>query len=135
MGLTRRCRYRAGGPAEVRWYHRPPRRASTATGAGRAEERTIDDGPVGGRAAGTGQSPGGPTGRPVGTLRGAGVQVDTARAAPVAVALVLVALVAVGSVLLVAGYRKNAQIDQLRSQGVPVEVTISHCLGLIGGAG
>jgi hypothetical protein len=74
-------------------------------------------------------------GQPVGTLRGAGVQVDTARAGRIAVGVALVALVAVGSVLLVAGYRKNAQIDQLRSQGVPVQVTISHCLGLMGGTG
>jgi len=72
---------------------------------------------------------------PVGALRGAGVQVDTARAGRVAVALVLVALVVVGLGFLVGGYRRNAQIDQLRSQGVPVQVTVSHCLGLMGGTG
>ena len=73
--------------------------------------------------------------RPVGTLRGAGVQVDTARAGRVAVTVVLIALVTVGGLLLVAGARKNAQIDALRSQGVPVQVTIRHCLGLMGGTG
>jgi hypothetical protein len=86
-------------------------------------------------SGGPGSAPDRAEGQPVGTLRGAGVQVDTARAARITVALVLVALVAVGSVLLVAGYRKNAQIDALRSQGVPVAVTIGHCLGLMGGTG
>ena len=84
---------------------------------------------------GHGPTPDGADRRPVGTLRGAGVQVATARAGRVAVAVVLVALVTVGSVLLVAGYRKNAQIDALRSQGVPVQITIRHCLGLMGGTG
>jgi len=77
----------------------------------------------------------GPAGQPVGTLRGAGVQVDTARAARVVVTLALVGLVVVGALLLVAGYRKNSQIDALRSSGVPVQVTVVHCLGLIGGTG
>jgi hypothetical protein len=86
-------------------------------------------------SGGHGSAPDGTDEQPVGTLRGAGVQVDTARAGRIAVALVLVALVVVGSVLLVAGYRKNEQIDQLRSEGVPVQVTISHCLGLMGGTG
>jgi hypothetical protein len=71
----------------------------------------------------------------VGTLRGAGVQVDTARAARVAIALGLAILVVVAVVLLVAGYRKNAQITELRTQGVPVELTVTHCLGLMGGSG
>ena len=71
--------------------------------------------------------------QPVSTLRGAGVQVDTARAGRVV--LVLVALVVVGGVLLVAGYRKNAQVDDLRAHGVPVHVTVTRCLGLMGGSG
>jgi len=73
--------------------------------------------------------------QPVSTLRGAGVQVDAARAAKVAIALVLVVLVVVAVVLLVAGYRKNAQITELRTHGVPVELTVTHCLGLMGGSG
>jgi hypothetical protein len=71
----------------------------------------------------------------VGTLRGAGVQVDAARAARVAVALGLAVLVVVAAVLFVAGYRKNAQITELRTHGVPVELTVTHCLGLMGGSG
>ena len=73
--------------------------------------------------------------QPVSTLRGAGVQVDAARAAKVAIALSLAVLVIVAVVLLVAGYRKNAQITELRTHGIPVELTVTHCLGLMGGSG
>ena len=73
--------------------------------------------------------------QPVGTLRGAGVQVDTARAARVALALALATLVVVAAVLLVAGYRKNSQIDALRTHGVPVELTVTGCDALMGGSG
>ncbi len=85
--------------------------------------------------AGSGPESAGSGDEPIATLRGAGVRVDGARAARVAVALALVALVAVGGVLLVAGIRKNAQIDELRTHGVPVPVTVTHCLALIGGTG
>jgi hypothetical protein len=78
---------------------------------------------------------GGPDGGPVGTLRGAGVQVDGARAARVALTLGLATLIVVGIVFLIAGYRKNAQVDELRSGTVPVPVTVVHCLGLMGGSG
>ena len=37
--------------------------------------------------------------------------------------------------LYVAGARKNAQIADLRQHGVPVEVTITGCQGLLGGSG
>ena len=78
----------------------------------------------------------GPSGdQPVGTLRGAGVQVDAARVGRVALVLALAVLVLVGVVLLVAGYRKNSQVDDLRAHGVPVQVTVRHCLGLMGGSG
>jgi hypothetical protein len=78
----------------------------------------------------------GPSGdQPVGTLRGAGVQVDAARVGRVALVLALTVLVVVGVVLLVAGYRKNSQVDDLRAHGVPVQVTVRHCLGLMGGSG
>ena len=74
-------------------------------------------------------------GEPVGTLRGAGVQVDAARAARLALTVGLVALVVTGAVLVVAGYRKNSQVDELRAGSVPVRVTVVHCLGLMGGSG
>jgi hypothetical protein len=71
----------------------------------------------------------------MGALRGAGVEVDPVRAGRAVLALVLVALVVVGIVLLVAGYRKNSQVDDLRAHGVPVTVTVVGCLGLMGGSG
>ena len=47
----------------------------------------------------------------------------------------LVALAVVTGVLFAAGADKNAQIAELRARGVPVEMTVSRCLGLIGGSG
>jgi hypothetical protein len=72
---------------------------------------------------------------PVAALRGAGVEVDTRRAGLVAAWLAVGAVVVVALVLLVAGYRKNAQINELRTHGVPVQVTVTRCLALIGGTG
>ena len=45
------------------------------------------------------------------------------------------ALAAVAVVLLVAGVQKNAQADTLHQHGVPVDVTVTGCLGLLGGSG
>jgi hypothetical protein len=45
------------------------------------------------------------------------------------------ALAATAAVLFIAGVNKNSQITRLRQQGVPVEVTVSGCLGLMGGSG
>ncbi len=72
----------------------------------------------------------------VSTLRGAGVtSVDRKRLLWLAVVAVIVGLVAGSVVLYVAGARKNAQIADLRQHGVPVEVTITGCQGLLGGSG
>ncbi len=71
----------------------------------------------------------------VGALRGAGVQVDAARIKYVAAVLGLVVVMAVAGVVLVAGIRKNNQIDTLRANSVPVELTVTRCLALIGGTG
>jgi hypothetical protein len=72
----------------------------------------------------------------VGALRGAGVQVDTARVGHLAAVLGLVVVVVVAGVLLAAGVKKNAQIDSLRSANVvPVELTVTKCLALVGGTG
>jgi hypothetical protein len=73
--------------------------------------------------------------RTVTTLRGAGVDVDARRVGRVVVGLCLVALALVTIVLFVAGARKNAQITRLRQHGVPVQVTVSRCLGQMGGSG
>jgi hypothetical protein len=72
---------------------------------------------------------------PLTRLRGAGVDIDVRRAGRVAVAVVLVALAALSGVLFTAGVDKNAQITALRTRGVPVTVTVSGCLGLLGGSG
>jgi hypothetical protein len=44
-------------------------------------------------------------------------------------------LVATAVVLLVAGVDKNSQATSLQHQGVPVEVTVTGCQGLLGGSG
>lgn len=72
---------------------------------------------------------------PVGPLRGAGVDVDVRRAGQVVLALCLVTLAVLVVVFGIAGARKNAQLDDLHAHGVPVEVTVSGCLGLMGGSG
>jgi hypothetical protein len=74
-------------------------------------------------------------GQRISTLRGAGVDVDIRRAGRVAVIVCLVALAVSVVVLFTAGVQKNAQINRLRQHGVPVEVTVSGCLGLLGGSG
>jgi hypothetical protein len=73
--------------------------------------------------------------QPVTTLRGAGVDVDPRRAGQLVLGVVLVALAVVAVVLLVAGIQKNAQSDALKHHGVPVDVTVSGCSGLLGGSG
>jgi hypothetical protein len=68
-------------------------------------------------------------------LRGARVEVDARRAGRVVVALCLVGLAVLVVALFVAGADKNAQIAQLRKHGVAVTVTVTGCLGLLGGSG
>jgi hypothetical protein len=69
------------------------------------------------------------------TLRGASVEVDVRRVGPVVVALGLVTLAVFVVVLFVAGFQRNTNITLLRQHGVPVEVTMSGCRGLMGGSG
>jgi hypothetical protein len=69
------------------------------------------------------------------TLRGAGVDIDVRKAGRVIVGICLVALAVLVVLLFVAGVHKNAQINRLRQHGVPVTVTVSGCLGLLGGSG
>jgi hypothetical protein len=68
-------------------------------------------------------------------LRGAGVAVDVRRVGRVVGAVCLVALVVLAVALFVAGAQKNAQITRLRQHGVAVGVTVTGCLGLLGGSG
>ena len=69
------------------------------------------------------------------TLRGAGVDVDPRRARTMVIGAALVVLLAVAVVLLVAGLNKNSQADSLQEHGIPVEVTVTGCQGLLGGSG
>ena len=91
-----------------------------------------------GGAAPAGSEPGGASespDRPVTTLRGASVDVDPRRALRLVLAVCLVALTLVAIVLLVAGSNKNAQSVSLHDHGVPVSVSVTGCLGLLGGSG
>jgi hypothetical protein len=71
----------------------------------------------------------------VGTLRGAGVQIDGRRVAQVLVAVVLVTLAVLVVVFTVAGVHQNQQDDRIHHDGVPVTFTVSGCLGMLGGSG
>ncbi len=78
--------------------------------------------------------------RPIGvesvsTLRGASVAIDHRRAGRLALAVCVAALAVSAGVLYAAGANKNAQITSLRDHGVPVEVTVTGCLGQLGGSG
>ena len=72
---------------------------------------------------------------PVSTLRGASVEVDARRAGRIVVAVCLLALAVSAALLFAAGVSKNAQIADLRHHGVPIEATVTTCLGLLGGSG
>jgi hypothetical protein len=71
----------------------------------------------------------------IASLRGATVQFDRRRAAQVVVGVLGCTLVALIAVFTVAGVHSNSQIDRLHGDGVPVTVTVSGCLGLLGGSG
>jgi hypothetical protein len=53
----------------------------------------------------------------------------------VILALCVLGLAAAVVVLYFAGFEKNAQITRLREHGVDVEVTVTSCMGLMGGSG
>jgi hypothetical protein len=72
---------------------------------------------------------------PLSTLRGAGVNYDARKVGRVLVVVSLVTLAVLVVLFTVAGVHKNSQINELRHDGVPVTVTISNCLGLMGGSG
>ena len=81
------------------------------------------------------QGPETSSGDRVAPLRGAEVQIDGRRVAAVLVGIILVTLAVLVVVFTVVGLDKNHQIDQLRNQGVPVDVTVTSCQGLLGGSG
>jgi hypothetical protein len=71
----------------------------------------------------------------VGTLRGATVSFNPRRLVQGVLGLVMVTLAATAIVLTVAGLHSNDQINRLHTQGQPVTVTVTGCLGLLGGSG
>jgi hypothetical protein len=72
---------------------------------------------------------------PLTRLRGAGVEADRHRVTRIVIAVVMSGLVVLVGVLYWAGAEKNSQILRLQRDGVPVAVTISGCVGLLGGSG
>lgn len=72
---------------------------------------------------------------PVMALRGAGVDVDGRRVARILLGACLVALAVFVVVLFRSGAEHNAQVSELRHQGVVAEVTVTGCSGLMGGSG
>ena len=71
----------------------------------------------------------------IASLRGPTVQFNPRRVLQVIAAMVVGALLVVIVVLTVAGIGSNNQIDALHDRGVPVTVTVTGCLGLLGGSG
>jgi hypothetical protein len=61
--------------------------------------------------------------------------VDSRRVALGLLAAGVVALAAATVVLFAAAVHKNDQITSLRQHGIPVEVTVTRCLGILGGSG
>ncbi len=72
---------------------------------------------------------------PVTAHRGGTVDVDKRRAGQVVVGVCLVALTVTGAALLIAAINNNSQINSLRHSGVPVTVSVTNCMGLMGGTG
>ena len=118
----------AGGVL-IRWTSRHPKSPIVTV--------TISGSPRTGRIVADGSTADGgePLDAPVSTLRGSGVDVDSRRVVHVVVGLCLVALATVVIILSVAGAHKNGQINRLRQHGVNVEVTVTSCLGQLGGSG
>lgn len=73
--------------------------------------------------------------RSAGPLRGAAVEANARLVGKVAAAAAVGALLVTVLVLAVAGIQKNAEIGELRSHGVVVDVHATRCIGLMGGSG
>jgi len=70
------------------------------------------------------------------TLRGSSVgKVDSRRVVRVLIVLSLVTLAVLVVAFSVAGAHRNSQVSSLRTHGVKVDMTVTHCAVLIGGSG
>ena len=73
---------------------------------------------------------------PSGFIRaGGGVALNGRRIAVVLSALGLAVLIVITAVVASSAVSANSQIDRLRSQGVPVQMTVTGCLGISSGIG
>jgi hypothetical protein len=72
---------------------------------------------------------------PGGYIRGGDGVVDTRRLFRVLLGCVIVALAAFVVVLTVAAAHQNSRIHNLQHRGVPVDVTVTKCLGILSGTG
>lgn len=66
---------------------------------------------------------------------GGGVDLGRKRVGAVLIGLTLIILVTLALVLAVNAARQNYRIDRLHASGVPVNVTVSSCLGMASGTG
>jgi hypothetical protein len=70
-----------------------------------------------------------------GYIRGGGGIVDTRRLLRVVVGSAIVALAGLVVVLTIEAVHKNSRIDSLQHRGVPVDVTVTSCFGILSGTG
>lgn len=68
-------------------------------------------------------------------IRGGAGVVDTRRLFRILVGLAVVVLAAVVAVVTIQAADKNSRTDNLRHRGVPVDVTVTDCLGILSGTG
>lgn len=68
-------------------------------------------------------------------IRGGGGIIDTRRAIRVVVSSCVVGLAILVVVLAIEAVNKNSRINHLQQRGVPVDVTVTGCLGLASGTG
>lgn len=81
-------------------------------------------------------APPGPEPVPGGYIRGGGgVRADGRTVMQVVAVVVLVAMAALGIGLAVGAAGSNSRLSALSSRGVPVEVTVTRCLGISSGVG
>ena len=72
---------------------------------------------------------------PGGYIRGGAGVVDTRWLFRVLVGSAVVVLAVLVAVLTIQAVDKNSRIDNLRHRGVPVDVTVTDCLGILSGTG
>lgn len=70
-----------------------------------------------------------------GYIRGGGGIVDTRRLFRITVGSAIVTLAVLVIVLTIQAVHKNSRIEGLQRRGVPVDVTVTSCLGMLSGTG